>query len=584
MKTGLRFIILIIMVIASGILLYMPYSETKQNTIRSLNEKQMLIAQQAAFGISSFFHEQRNMLHHFAIQPDIINLDSEGKTLMKREYRYMAKNIKAITRYDKKGTILYSYPEPEKIVGRNIADQPHVSKILRDHKTNVSDVFMAVQGFPAVAVSEPVFDGDRFKGAVVFLVNFEYLAKTFLEKIKIGKSGYAWMISRDGTMLYAHERQNVGSNVVSIAKLCPHMLEMAKGMEEGNTGTATYKYFPQGVNGPGYINQAVYCPVELFDNFWSIAVATPRSEVYSELSVFYHEMLMAMGVFTLSILFFVYVVIKDYNLAKINTELEERVNREMDKRKEQEKMMLQQARFYSMADTMNAIAHQWRQPLNSVGLCIQDIEETYKINQLSEEYLSETIRLAMEKIYALSETIDDFRDFFAPSEKAAETNVCSVIFGIYNLVKVQYDELRIKFSFVMDGQPAADASDCDSTLYNAVIYPDMLKQVVLSCLQNSKEAIEKRIARFPDQDGCICITVSKDGNDFVIEVKDNGGGVPESLLDRIFDPYFSTKELSIGMGLGLYAAKNIMEEHMGGSIHIENITGGAMTVIRFPGR
>lgn len=578
MKMGLRALLFIFLAAAALVMLYVPYLEIQDKTTAKLNERQMLLAKQAAFGIGSFFNEQRNLLSHFASSSAFRELSPHAFETMKREIDQHGEYIKAVTVYDKNGIIQYSYPHPELSIGRDISQQAHVKKILREHKTNLSDVFNAVQGFKAVALSEPMFDDGEFVGVVAFLINFEHIAKTFLEVIEIGENGYAWMISRDGTELYFPVNGHSGRNVHETFAEFPSALEMAEEMMNGRTGVTTYTYDMIKEDEVGTVKKyAVYYPVNVFDNLWSIAVATPESEVTSELHSFYVKMLLAAGLIFASLAIFGYFLMKDYNLAKINKELEKRISEEMKKRQEQEKLMLQQAKFYSMTETLNAIAHQWRQPLNSIGLCVQDIEDTFEHGDASSDYISSIVNKTMNEVNSLSRTIDDFRTFYAPDENLTPTDLDTFLKSIVSLLKAQYDDAKIELSFESDQQQKAEAAG----QAKPEIYPDILKQVVLNCLQNSKEAIQKRLAVGDIRKGRINIYTERENGDFAIIVTDNGGGISDSLVDKVFDPYFTTKDFTIGMGLGLYVSKNILEEHMNGSISLENYKDGTKAVIRF---
>lgn len=581
MKNVLRLLILITLLGASGVMMYVPYVEMKHNAITSLNEKQMLLAKQAAVGIENFFEEQRTMLRHLASQPVFVDFGPAGKDAMRRTYSSLSNYIKAITLYDAKGVILYSYPD-ESVTGRDISSQPHVQKILKDHKTIVSDVFTSVQGIQAVALSEPVFRDGVFVGVIGFLIDFKHIAKTYIEDIRIGKDGYAWMISRDGTELYCPVPGHTGVNVGHTSAEFPSVITMASDMKKGLKGVTTYSYDRVKDEKTEVITKhAVYYPVELYGNLWSITVATPESEVYSELSSFYRKMMGAVFIFLVSVLLFLVLIANSFNLVRLNKELEKRVDQEMEKRKEQEKMMLQQARFYSMGETMNAIAHQWRQPLNSIGLCIQDIEEAYRMGQMNDKYVTEMVNSAMSILHNLSATIDDFRDFFAHSEKPEEQNVCQVLLSIQNIIMVQYKEVNIKLTIMAAGSPIETHRECRKLHFCGKIYPDLLKQVVLGCLQNSKEAILRRMEKKEITEGAVTLVLTEKDGEYLIEITDNGGGIPKEHLEKIFDPYFTTKDISIGMGLGLYMAKNITEDRLKGSLTIENFGDGTKTLIRF---
>ncbi len=582
MKTWIRVALFAVITCAFAYMIYIPYKEVKQQTTDKLNEKQMLIAKQAARSIENFFSEQADHLKYLSDDPDIVSMSIAGRNTISRSYANYSRYISAITRYDSKGNILYSYPNPEKVQGKNISGQTHVAKLLKEHKPNVSDVFTSVQGFPTVAISQPVFDKGIFIGAIGFLVDFKYIAKTYLEVVQIGDEGYAWMISRDGVELYCPVPGHVGVNISKTSHRFPTVLDMADRMKQGLTGFAVYQYdMSKDRETETVVKHAAFAPVHMQDNLWSIAVATPESEIYSELHNFYRKTLISVSVLLLALSLLGYVMIKDFHLSKINMELEKRIQAEMEKRKKQEKFMLQQARFYSMGETLNAIAHQWRQPLNSIGLCIQDLEDAYRMGQLNDEYIRDTVKASMTSLNKLSDTIDDFRNFFTADEKKIQVNMCGLLFGIHNIIRAQLDSLEIRLTLTLEGRIVSDPDECDPDKYSTETYPDMLRQVILNCLQNSKEAIKNRLAEKSIEKGEITIGLSKDRHGFVIEITDNGGGVQEDLLEKVFDPYFSTKDLNIGMGLGLYMAKGIIEEQLNGSIKLLNFKNGAKTVIRF---
>ncbi|MGE4318485.1 MAG: cache domain-containing protein [Deferribacterales bacterium] len=582
MKTWIRVALFTVITFAFAYMIYIPYKEVKQQTTDKLNDKQMLIAKQAARSIENFFGEQIDHLRYLSDDPEIISMSVTGRNTISRSYANYSRYISAITRYDSGGQILYSYPNPEKVQGKSIAGQAHVDKLLKEHKPNVSDVFLSVQGYPTVAISQPVFEKGKFIGAIAFLVDFKYIAKTYLEVIKIGSDGYSWMISRDGVELYCPVPGHVGVNISRTSHKFPSVLDMADKMKQGLSGFAVYQYdMTKDKETRTIVKHAAYTPVHMLDNLWSIAVATPESEIYDELHSFYRKTLISVSVLLLALALLGYVMIKDFHLSKINKELEKRIQAEMEKRKKQEKFMLQQARFYSMGETLNAIAHQWRQPLNSIGMCIQDLEDAYKMGQLNDEYIQDTVKASMTSLNKLSDTIDDFRNFFTADEKKTRVNICGLLFGIHNIIRAQLDSLEIRLTFTLDGRTFSDQDECDPEKYSSETYPDMLRQVILNCLQNSKEAIKNRLTEKSIEKGEITIGLSKDRNGFVIEITDNGGGIHEDLLDKVFDPYFSTKDINIGMGLGLYMAKGIIEEQLNGSIKIMNFNDGAKTIIRF---
>ncbi|PLX70566.1 MAG: hypothetical protein C0602_03385 [Denitrovibrio sp.] len=575
---GLRAVSFFAIAVVSILMFHLPYREVKTAATESLNQRQMLLAKQASFGIESFFKEQRNLLRHFAHSPAFLELSKVGKDVIQEEINDHREFVKAVTIYDKKGIIKYSYPNPEKVIGKDISSQAHVKKILREHKANVSDVFNAIQGFQAVALSEPMFEDGEFVGVVAFLIDFKHIAKTYIESIQVGDDGYAWVISRDGTELYCPVPGHTGANISETSAQFPSALAMAEEMQKGHSGTTTYQYNKIRSKITETITKhAAYYPVNVFDNLWSIAVATPESEIYSEYQSFYKKMIFATVVLFAVLIFFGYTIIKDFNLQKLNKELEKRVAFEMDKRQQQEKVMLQQARFYSMGETLNTIAHQWRQPLNIIGLCVQDIEDTYRHNEITEKYIAETVDKTMKSLELLSRTIDNFSTFYTPNEQLTELNLYSFTKQIVSLLQEQFESLNINLKFDEDGTLQIRKS----VFFDAKVYPDVLKQIILSCLQNSREAVQKRLRSGEISKGEIRLGILRADAEFSIVIIDNGGGIKEEVLDKVFDQYFTTKSVSIGMGLGLYISRNILEEYMNGTLSIKNYKDGAMVTIKF---
>jgi len=579
MKIWFRILIFLTILLTSLILLYFPYTELRNRSVKKLEDNQFLIAKQAAIGIENVFVQHRIMLKNYADSPDFIDFNANAVMAVKRDFRSYSKAIKAITRYDENGIIIYSYPEPEKVTGKDISAQPHVKKVIEDHKPNVSDVFTALQSYKAVSVAEPVFRNNRFAGAVAFLIDFEYVAKSFLTHISTEQTGYAWMIDMHGSDIYSPEEGHGGQSLSLSIKNSRGLTEITDQMKEGKSGTAVYVL--KDVDGKESIRHVAFVSVDILNNFWSLAIESSEKGIVAELFSFYKKLLIAVVLLILSAGILLFISMKDFGLKKINQRLEARVNEEMEKRKEQDRIMFQQARFYSMGETMSAIAHQWRQPLNAVGLCIQDMEDAYRLGQMDEQYLTSQIEMAMKNLEKLSETIDEFSVFFQPNKEVQKVNICTELFNVYSIIRVQYDAMGISVQLLVDGVRLKDADGPPHEKYTVNTYPDLLKQVVLSCLQNSKEAIVKNIRKGVIVKGDITLAMEKRGETIIVEIFDNGGGIEEENMDRVFDPYYTTKNIEVGKGLGLYMSRNLMKEHLSGELNIENTEEGCRVRLSF---
>jgi PAS domain S-box-containing protein len=179
-------------------------------------------------------------------------------------------------------------------VGTDISDQKHVRELLRDHKPVISDVFHAVEGFDSVALHVPIFKGSVFKGSIGILINFESIANRYLDVIKIGKTGYAWVVSRDGTQLYSPIPGFTGKSVFKNVKDFPSLIVMVNDMLKGHEGTYTFDKI--GDRNVGKIKKyAVYMPVQVGNTFWSIVVASGEQEVLFGLTSFRNKLALVLG-------------------------------------------------------------------------------------------------------------------------------------------------------------------------------------------------------------------------------------------------------------------------------------------------
>jgi PAS domain S-box-containing protein len=275
---------------ASVFLFYSFYKEAKNSAITKLNEEQKIHARQAARGIEDFFATWSRNLNSLSKMDAIIDNDAVGKRYLKIFYGANQEQIKSITRLDESGKILYNFPSSSS-VGNDISDQKHVRELLRDHKPVISDVFKAVEGFDSVALHVPVFSGGVFKGSIGILINFENLTKRYLDVIKIGATGYAWVVSRDGTVLYSPVAGVTGKSVFGNIKDYPSLVVMVNDMLKGHEGAAAYTFDRTGDRDAGQTRKyAVYMPVQIGNTFWSIAVASSEQDVLSGLISFRNKL------------------------------------------------------------------------------------------------------------------------------------------------------------------------------------------------------------------------------------------------------------------------------------------------------
>jgi len=253
---------------------------------------------------------------------------------------------------------------------------------------------------------------------------------------------------------------------------------------------------------------------------------------------------------------------------ELSTTLEEKVNKAVFENKQKEKLLQEHSRLVQMGEMLSMIAHQWRQPLGAIGSAIigmklqlisKKVDFTNKIDR--EKYITSANRkydTISEYVQFLSTTIDDFRNFFKQDKEKEFIDLSAQIKKALHILdySLKKHEIKIVTNF-----------EVDEKLF---LYKNELIQVVLNILKNSEDNfLEKNIS-----DPLISIETIKDSHNYIISIKDNGGGIPESILCEIFNPYFSTKSEKNGTGLGLYMSKIMIEEHNNGRLTAENTDNG----------
>lgn len=259
-------------------------------------------------------------------------------------------------------------------------------------------------------------------------------------------------------------------------------------------------------------------------------------------------------------------------LRDMNVHLERRVNEEIESRRRHEQLLIQQSKLAAMGEMIGAIAHQWRQPLNAIGLMIQNLQDAHTFGELDREYIEKFISDGMFQIEFMSRTIDDFRNFFRPTKEKEVFDVMKAVEEVLNILRAQLSGNFVRTGFKRELRSPIFVSG----------YPNEFKQVLLNLINNSKDAIlgEREKGRLENNEGEILVSVHEEGGKSVISILDNGGGIPENIIDRIFEPYYTTKDPGKGTGIGLYMSKTIIENNMGGSLKARNTGGGAeFTVI-----
>ncbi|WP_419764280.1 MAG: sensor histidine kinase [Arcobacter sp.] len=247
---------------------------------------------------------------------------------------------------------------------------------------------------------------------------------------------------------------------------------------------------------------------------------------------------------------------KTKELTLLNNSLEKKISKEVLQNRKKDIIMFQQARFASLGEMLNNIAHQWRQPLGSITMIVQSFQTKMQLGKLTNEFVDEKVNDALLLASNMSNTLDDFKNFFSPDKTKIKFDIQSCIVHTIELSKYLLTKENIKIELLVK----------DKITINS--YYNELSHVFLNIISNSKDALCSNIDK---NDRIIKIIVSKHKNNAIINMMDNGGGIPQEIVPKIFEPYYTTKYKSAGTGIGLYMSKQIIEKHINGSIIYKNV-------------
>ena len=271
----------------------------------------------------------------------------------------------------------------------------------------------------------------------------------------------------------------------------------------------------------------------------------------------------------------IHAVIRDINKRKemeqklevLTYSLEERVNEEIKKNQEKTKQLIQQSRLAQMGEMLSMIAHQWRQPLTAISATTNNLQLKILLNEEIDNYtLKEELELITNYSQHLSLTIDDFRNFFKPDKVKMSCKIEDIIEKSINIIKTSFESKNINL---------ITNYNFNSEIFS---YANEIQQVILIILKNAEDILmEKNI-----ENKLIEINTFKENDFAIIQIEDNGGGIAMEIINKIFDPYFSTKKSKEGTGLGLYMSKIIIDEHCLGNLSAKNSANGATFEIKLP--
>ena len=246
-------------------------------------------------------------------------------------------------------------------------------------------------------------------------------------------------------------------------------------------------------------------------------------------------------------------IIKDGKSLRLNTVVD------LTELKRKDKLIQEQSKLALMGEMIGMIAHQWRQPLNVIGAINMKVETKLEFGEsLDAESYKPISKDIVTQLEFMSKTIDDFRDFFKPATGKKKTSFHQILNLVLSMIEVLIENKGIKLEIDVQSQSTFES------------FENELTQVLLNLINNSIDALIDNCIENP----FIKISIFEKNGKYILKLEDNAGGIPISIINHIFEPYFSTKKEKHGTGLGLYMSKVIVEEHCKGELSVVNTEKG----------
>jgi len=419
-------------------------------------------------------------------------------------------------------------------------------------------------------------------------------------RLKTNNNDYKWVFARGKIFTNEHTKSKrmlmMSMDIDKNKKMIKELLDIELLVEDGrlviikfdNNKRLSTKYISNSIKTYGYIksdfehNYINFLDI-VYDEDKKPLIQSIESEINKGVKDFNKIFRIVNAKGDIKWIFLRAILLKDYfanvtqiygyfhDITKIKVSQEElklKVKQEVEKNIKKDRLLVQQNKLASMGEMLGNIAHQWRQPLNTVNLIIHYLRDNYQNEQFTKEQFEKYINKAKTQIDYMSHTIDDFRNFYKPSKTANKFNISDVIYNVKEILKEQFEKENIKLKLITQ----------DIFITN---YENELKQALLNILNNAKDAIVKKRENTPLK-GKIKVILSKKDESVQIIIKNNGGNIPNDIINRIFEPYFTTKFEKQGTGIGLYMSQIIIQTNMKGKIKVQNIKNGVKFKITLP--
>ena len=572
-KIFLSFFIFSILVLASIILVHLEFS--KKNSIKKFKTESHLQSKDKTIFLNSFLQEKKDSLIAIRDNPYFREFASNGIyphntdflffTMMQENKEYMQMRFLDINGIEQLRFDRDTYGQSAYKVA-NLQNKSNRYYFIKTISLKDDDIFFSKIDFnmekgkvqkpyiPVLRIATPVYIHEKLKGVLIiniFINKFMHLL-TSSPIYNISVFDMNGFFVKNDNQYYDKTRhinkifdKEIVSNILKIKDhiiLFDQNIFIQKEYLNNQTIFILYKSKSEMLNKIREDDIKMTAIILIFTIFLSIPFALLLSRPIKDM--------------------FEIVIKQSDKLHEIATTLDKKVEEETLKNAKKDRLLQHQSKMAELGDMIGNIAHQWRHPLTRLSLILQNLKLYKSKDKLTDEILCDSLIKSNEQIDFMSNTIDDFKDFYKPNKEKVYFKIKDSFSDILKIIGTVLEHDNIEVS-IQDTK-------------NIEIYgiKNQFSQVVLNLIVNAKDALVDNSIVNP----IIDITILKIKNNIVISIQDNAGGIDESIICDIFNPYFTTKK-DKGTGIGLYLSRTIIEEEMKGKLEIQNINNGACFII-----
>ena len=383
-----------------------------------------------------------------------------------------------------------------------------------------------------------------------------------IKEVRFGNNGYFFIINYDSIYLSHIRKEFIGQNAITnndtveIKKVIEDLLEIAKKGEGFHTYIQNKKPDnEQTIKKISFVKGLENWSWMIGTGFYEDDIQKAINDKKEELDKEYKDYLFKTIIFAF-ILILLLTIISIYFSRILQLKFKKyqyEITKHISEKSRQQNIITNQAKMAAMGEMIGHIAHQWRQPLSSISTSATGMKLQKEMDILEDDFLIQGLKQINKSVQYLSTTIDDFRNFYQPNKNKSEFYILDTVDKVVNLINSQFISNGI--NIIKSGENIKINS-----------YENELIQVIINLLNNARDELIKKDSTC---EKLIFINISKNKKYIILEIKDNAGGIPHEIKNKIFDAYFTTKEQEEGTGIGLYMSRQIIE-NMDGKIEVSN--------------